>query len=86
VRTYLKTTNPRWHKAVFDRAKRATKRPKVALKETESIHKLLSSATRGQKKKRPSLVETKHLSSPKEQHPHSEARWWQHHAAGTGLS
>uniref|UniRef100_A0A8C8HN19 Sodium-dependent phosphate transport protein 2B n=1 Tax=Oncorhynchus tshawytscha TaxID=74940 RepID=A0A8C8HN19_ONCTS len=26
------------------------------------------------------LAQTQHLSSPREQHPHSEAWWWQHHA------
>ena len=28
------------------------------------------------------LAQTQHLSSPREQHPHSEAWWWQHHAVG----
>ena len=26
--------------------------------------------------------QTQHLSSPREYHPHSEARWWQHHGVG----
>jgi hypothetical protein len=28
------------------------------------------------------IVQTQHLSSPRESHPHSEAWWWQHHAVG----
>ena len=28
------------------------------------------------------LAQTQHLSSPREQHPHSEAWWWQHLAVG----
>jgi hypothetical protein len=31
------------------------------------------------------LVQTQHLSSPLEHHPHSEAGWWQHHAVGMKL-
>ena len=29
---------------------------------------------------------TQHITSPKENHPHSEIRWWQHHAVGMFLS
>jgi hypothetical protein len=28
------------------------------------------------------LVQTQHLSSLREHHPHSEAWWWQHHDVG----